>query len=154
LAVVLLLLVIFVVAGYFLVVPKSRSAMMQEYQYQRDLWDKRVPAAFRYFVDPECACPPEYEEHYVVVEENGSTVARFEGPTDTSEYSRNAIPPDVLSIDAAFELIRQGINEAGHIEIDYDGSYGFPTDVTIYWSEVGADDFFGFEVYNFEVIQN
>ena len=150
-AVVVLLIIVFVITGYFFVAPKTQSSAMTEFLQHRELWNRQQPDSYRYVVDPDCFCTAEYREHYAVTETNGSVTARFERPPNANSALAGLTPPDVLTIDKAFALVEQGIDEAGHIEVAYDDSYGFPTDATIYWSEIGADDFFGFQIYSFEI---
>ena len=154
LAVVLVLVIVFVAAGYFLVLPKSHSAMLEELQHNRGLWNRRAPDTFSYVIDPECVCVPKDTEPYSVLDENGYLTAKFESLSHMTSGSDDSVPRNVLSIHGAFKLVEKGIDEAGHLQVQYDDSYGFPADVMIYWSQQGADDYEGFRIYDFEAIEN
>lgn len=150
-AVVVFVVIIFVVAGYFLIAPKPRSAMLEELQEQRLRWDRQAPAAFSYVVDPACVCAPIDDAPYEVREQNGQRTARFLDLSYATSGADDARPENILSIADAFALAESGIAGASHVRIDYHRLHAFPTDVIIHWSGLDADDHEGFRIYEFRV---
>ncbi|MBT8078775.1 MAG: hypothetical protein KJO31_09350 [Gammaproteobacteria bacterium] len=151
-AVVVFVVIIFVIAGYFLIAPKPRSAMLEELRDQRLRWDRQAPAAFSYVVDPACVCAPIEDAPYEVLELNGQRTARFLDLSHATSGADDAGPENILSIADAFALAEAGVAGASHITIDYHRLHGFPTDVMIHWSGSDADDHEGFRIYEFRVV--
>ena len=126
--------------------------MLDELQHNRELWKRQSPAVFRYVLDPSCNCPPQSDEPYVVLQDLGEVTAQFESRPGSIENPGDIVPPNVLSINATFELLARGIDEAADVQVTYDDFYGYPTDVMIHWSQTSADDSWGFQIHDFELI--
>ena len=63
LALVLLLLILFISAAYFFMIPAPEGAaeqgdLLAEVAAKRSTWESAQPASFRYVVDRDCYCDP------------------------------------------------------------------------------------------------
>ena len=154
LAVVVVVVFIFVAVGYFFLIPKSRITMQEQLQSNRDLWSKVAPSTFSYKIDPECDCSTTENAPYRVEFENGYMTAEFEDLSHMTSGSDDVTPPNALSIERAFQLVDRAIDEADSVQIQYDNSYGFPSEVTIHWSQQDSDDYFRFRIDDFRTVRN
>ena len=154
LAVVVVVVILFVAVGYFFLIPQSRTTMEEELQSNRDLWNKVAPSVFNYNVDPECDCSVTENAPYRVEFENGYMTAEFEDLSHMTSGSDGMMPPNALSIERAFQLVEKAIGEADSVQVQYDRSYGFPSEVTILWSQQDPDDYFLLRIDNFRIVRD
>lgn len=158
LAVVLLLLILFVSAGFLLVLEKpaataGRGALEAEFERHAELWASRRPRAFRYVVERSCFCAPEYRQPYRVHEEGDIRDVSFASPLAPESREYRGRPPDPELIGDLFRLVRRALAEADAVEVSYDPGFGFPSSVTIDWSFELADEEQYFSVRDFEVFE-
>lgn len=128
---VLLLLILFVSAGYFFFLHEpglspDRQAALTELQLRRSEWQAERPPAFRYEVERQCECPLDYTEPFTVV-----------------EYLDD--PDNEAWIDGFFEAIEAGLLAGERVAVIYDPRFGYPADFTI-----GSEETF---VRNFIVLE-
>ncbi len=132
LAVVLLLLVMFISAGFYLLVvkpgsPDTDSAQRYGLDSARATWDTHRPRRFRYVVDRQCDCPIEERQPFVVTEEGLKVTARFAIPLESSTGELLTGPADVASITRLFAIAEVAIVADEVIELAFDANFGFPS---------------------------
>lgn len=158
LALVLLLLILFISAAYFFMIPAPEKAagdgdVLTEFAARRSAWESRRPASFRYVVDRDCYCSPAFVEPYVATEERGSKSAAFliEIESATGEFISK--PPDPVWIDDLFALIEQSVRDDMVVEIEYDKDLGFPVSILVRPDPTPPDSVYRIEVRDFEIIE-
>ena len=133
----LLLLIIFVSAGYIVATHPTEdlasSPEREAFERAKRKWQRREPAAYSYAVDRDCYCSAEYRETYVVTVFDGAT--GFALKQDTGRR-----PPDPLSIGGIFELLDTALHDADTVSVTYDTDFGFPDNLRIDWRSGTADD--------------
>ncbi|MDX1498860.1 MAG: DUF6174 domain-containing protein [Woeseiaceae bacterium] len=157
-AVALLLLILFVSAGFLLVLEKpaasaGRGALEAEFERQAEFWAARRPRAFRYVVERSCFCAPDYRQPYVVREEGDVHSVAFASPLAPESREYRGTPPEPELIGNLFDLVRRALAEADAVDVSYDPAFGFPASITIDWSYDLADEEQYFSVRDFEVIE-
>lgn len=158
LAVVLLLLILFVSAAYFFYIPAPGDAsgardLLAELSDQRDAWDAKRPAAFRYVVDRDCYCERTYVEPYIATEEPGGNSAAFTIEIETMSGEFIAVPPDPVWIDDLFDLVERSVREDKHVEVSYDKEFGFPSAIMVHPVPPPPDSVYRIEVRDFETLE-
>ena len=146
----LLLLILFVTAGYFFwLVPGDGSRGVEPAERHEARWREAEPAAYRYVVRRRCDCPRDRLAAYVVTVDRGETTFAFPIPVeaDGGGFLDAPVDPDAIAnIFAAIDLA----SASGHeVSAGYDRQYGFPVAVTIA-TAAGAR---GWEVRDFEVLR-
>ncbi|MDJ0759291.1 MAG: DUF6174 domain-containing protein [Woeseiaceae bacterium] len=156
LAGVIMLLIIFVSAGYILTLPApeqtdSSDTRLQEIDSQRRLWQRRRPDAYEYVVDRDCNCDADYADPYrVTVDATGKT---FRFDADYGAPGLGYGPAEPADIDLLFDLIEAAI-VAGHtVFVFYDSDYGYPTNARIIRDGASLDEEYTFDVRGFQVIR-
>lgn len=130
---VLLLLVVFVSAGYFFFLagsglsPADEASLAQLHE-RRDEWRARRPPAFRYEIERECECPLDYIEPFTVI-----------------EYRDD--PDNQAWIDLYFERIEEGIRAGSDVTVRFDPRFSYPNDFQIADEQTYIRDF---EVLEYE----
>ena len=158
LALVLLLLILFVSAAYFFVIPgPDRSGhdgdALAEVAANRSTWESIRPAAFRYVVDRDCYCDRTYVEPYVATEEPGGRSAAFTIEIETPGGEFIAVPPDPVWMDDLFDLVEQSVREEKHVEVAYDKEFGFPNSILVHPAPRQPDSVYRVEVRDFETLE-
>ena len=142
LALVLLLLILFISAAYFFVIPTPEEApghgdALAEVTARRDIWIAQRPASFRYVVDRDCYCDPAYAEPYIATEERGSKSATF-----------------VIEIESASgEFIERSLLDEMVVEVEYDKDLGHPVSIQVHPDPPPPDSMYRVEVRDFEIIE-
>ena len=158
LALVLLLLILFISAAYFFMIPAPGVApgygdAEAELGVRRSTWESRRPASFRYVVDRDCNCDPAFVEPYVATEERGSKSAAFliEIESDNGEFVSR--PTDPVWIDDLFGLIEQSFRDGMVVDVDYHKDLGFPVSILVRPDPAPPDSQYRIEVRDFEIIE-
>ena len=152
-AVAVLLLILFVTAGWFLIIPAenesdTNSAHTDALHDNRALWLEQRPPAYSYVIDRDCACDQYHSEPYRAMELTDGKSATF--PTHALEKlgDRNAMPGNPVWISDVFRAIEVAISNGTLDEVDYDYTLGHPTLVRIHsndagtnWLEIRVQDF-------------
>jgi len=158
LAVVLLLLILFLATGYFFFVPDSevtpdRQSLLLEIDESRAAWEATKPAEFTYVIRRSCFCPRRITRPFRVSESSGIVRATVPETSPIGSESDLVELPDTLSIDSVFELLADAVREADRINIAYDETFGFPTEIRIDWSARTIDDEDTYRIDQFVVIR-
>ncbi len=156
LAGVIMLLIIFVSAGYILTLPAPDQAVttdpqLQEIDRQRGLWRRREPDAYEYVVDRDCNCDSDYADPYrVTVDATGKT---FQFDAGYGEPGIDDGPAEPADIDVLFDLIEAAIVSDHVVMVFYDSDYGFPANARIIRDGASLDEEYTFDVRGFQVIR-
>lgn len=157
-AVAMLLLILFVSAGYMMLIPaeqeqRADAGTAAELQRNRTLWEQNKPRSFRYTVDRSCFCSAEITTPFVATEERGLRQAAFRTEVESSIGEFLDAPEQPIWIDDIFaeidEAVASDLDPA--IEVRYDPDLGFPLVTDIRYPM--PDAYFKYEVEDFEVLE-
>ncbi|MDX1515985.1 MAG: DUF6174 domain-containing protein [Woeseiaceae bacterium] len=151
---VLLLLIVFVTAGYvFFLSPPGQPPVAGDalslLDAQRAKWQRERPIAFRYVVERHCFCLELYVQPYVVTEDDDLRNAAFAIPFESTDGSMHEAPPEPVFIDDVFDAIETAIADGTPVDVRYDRQWGFPADTTI--GSLAADAGYQYLVRDFDV---
>ena len=145
----LMLLILFVSAGYFFwLLPgddaEPQPAMARHYERWREL----KPRSFRYVVRRSCDCARDFLAAYTVTVRGGETTTAFPIPVEADGGGFLEIPPAPDTIEDVFAAIADA-NAAGRdVSAGYDREFGFPVAVTIRDRRGNR----GWEIRDFEIL--
>ncbi|MEO1201202.1 MAG: DUF6174 domain-containing protein [Pseudomonadota bacterium] len=129
----LLLLILFVSAGYFFwLMPVDDGAdgpSVVAGHYER--WREREPEAYRYVVRRSCDCAREFLAAYTVTVRDGVTTHRFPIPVEAGSGGFLESPPEPDTIDDVFAAIAEATEAGRDVTAGYDRELGFPVAVMI-----------------------
>ena len=157
-AVAMLLLILFVSAGYMMLIPTDQdrgagTSAAADLQRNRELWEQNKPRSFRYTVDRSCFCSAEITTPYVATEERGLRRAAFRTEVESSIGEFLDAPEQPIWIDDIFaeigEAVASDLDPA--IDVRYDPDYGYPLVADIRYPM--PDAYFKYEVEDFEVLE-
>jgi hypothetical protein len=158
LALVLLLLILFISAAYFFMIPApdktpAHEDLLEKLSASRNTWESGRPASFRYVVDRDCYCDPAYVEPYVANEERGSKSAAFVIEIESSTGEFISAPPKPVWIDDLFDLIEQSVGDEERVEVEYDKDLGFPVSILVHPDASPPDSVYRVEIRDFEITE-
>ena len=158
LALVLLLLILFISAAYFFMIPAPEEApgqedLLAELTIQRSAWKSGQPESFRYVVDRDCNCDPGYVEPYVATEERGNKSAAFVIEIESATGEFISTPPRPVWIDDLFSLIEQSVRDEKQVVVTYDKELGFPVSILVRPDPAPPDSVYRVEVRDFEITE-
>lgn len=123
-----------------------------ELQQNRAKWEGQNIEHYRFTVVASCFCPfagaqvtYEVQNGQVLNESIQSDPDRQIDPAQASAFYQ-----DYNTIDKVFDYLEKETKEADQITIDYDPTYGFPTDVSIDRIKEAIDDEMYLTLSNFE----
>lgn len=157
-AVALLLMILFVLVGYFFTITgpgadPARQSQQAEFQTNLELWRSRRPIAFEYIVERSCYCAPDYRRPYRVRERDDGRAAIYASPLEPGSQTVDGDPPEPVWLEDLFVLVGRALTEADEVRVSYDPAFGFPTNISIDWSQQQADEEQYFVVRDFDVIE-
>ena len=147
----LLLLILFVSAGYFFWLPQGGDAdpaVAAPVARHWDRWRKAEPRAYRYVVRRSCDCSRDFLAAYTVTVEDGRASAAFDIPVESSDGGFVDVPPEPDTIEDIFAAIRSANANGDDVSAGYDRRRGFPVAVTIRTRSGNT----GWEVRDFQVL--
>lgn len=158
LALVLLLLILFISAAYFFMIPAPdrttvEGDLIAELAAQRNNWESGRPASFRYVVERDCYCERSFTEPYVATEEGDSKSAAFMIEIETAAGEFVSTPPGPVWIDDLFDLVEQAIHDKTVVEVEYDKDLGFPVSIVTRPGPAPPDSVYRVEVRDFEILE-
>jgi hypothetical protein len=158
LALVLLLLILFISAAYFFLIPapekpSGQGDLLAELATNRSTWESERPASYRYVVDRDCYCGPAYVEAYVATEQRGSRSAAFTIEIETATGEFISAPPGPVWIDDLFDLIEQSIRDEKAVDVEYHEDLGFPVSIITHPEPPPPDSVYRVQVRDFEVLE-
>lgn len=127
---------------FALVLTLSACGGGSAFQQNQEKWEGHNLDHYRFTIAVSCFCPFAFVEVTYEVQ-NGQVVNQSvktspDNPVDEAQVSDFYQP--YSTIEKVFDYVEQAINEADKTTIDYDPTYGFPTEVAIDWIELAADD--------------
>lgn len=126
----------------------SGSALQQN----RDKWEAQNFNHYRFTVVVSCFCPfAGAEMTYEVL--NGQVVSQsVQAPPEREidEAQVGDFYQPYNTIEKVFEYVEEAVKEADETTIEYDPTYGFPTQVSIDWIKEAGDDEMYLTLSNFE----
>ena len=158
-AVILVLLILLVSAGYYFVVARpdefaARDAMAEAFELASTQWEERKPASYRYVVDRNCDCPPEIDRAYVVTVSEGARDASFPIPVEASTGAILEAPVDPVWLEDVIDNIERVLRSGGEVDATYNYLYGYPERVDLAPGDAVTETARQFEIRDFEVIRN
>ena len=126
-----------------------------EFQRNQDKWQSQDIEHYRFTIAVSCFCPFAFVEVTYEVQ-NGQVVDQSvqtspDNPVDEAQVSDFYQP--YSTIEKVFDYVGKALNEADKTTVDFDPTYGFPTEVAIDWIELAADDEIYLTLSNFEALQ-
>lgn len=136
LAAVILLLIMFVLGGFFLLVPdpggvEQHTKLIEQLVANRQQWRDRRPAEFRYVVDRDCVCDERLRRPYVATEHGTMRSAEYLVNVGQEPLEGGRTPPEVAWIADLFDAIEQAASRSELDQVSYDARFGYPTVVVI-----------------------
>jgi uncharacterized protein YceK len=119
---------------------------------EQEKWQNASIPHYRYELSISCFCIFAQDMPLVIEVKDGEAVSM--------EYKNGKeIDPALLeqfqrydTIDKIFAELEKAQSEAEHVEVTYDETYGFPTQITIDQAQMAADDELYLTISNFEVL--
>jgi hypothetical protein len=139
---------------FVLVLILSACSGGSAFQRNLDTWEEQNINHYRFTVIVGCFCPfAGAEVTYEVL--NGQVVSESvkpasNRPDDPARISDFYQPYN--TIEKVFDYVGRAVNEADKTTIEYDPTYGFPTDVSVDLIELAMDDELYLTLSNFEVL--
>jgi len=121
-------------------------------QQNQTKWESQNIDHYRFTIAVSCFCPfANVEVTYEV--QNGQVVSQSvqaspDNPVDEAQVSD--FYQDYNTIDKVIDYVGRAVNEADKTTIEYDSTYGFPTNVSVDWIEQAVDDEMYLTLSNFE----
>ena len=158
LALVLLLLILFISAAYFFMIPApekptGQGDLLAELATRRSAWEAQRPAAYRYVVDRDCYCERTYTEPYIATQDGDNRSAAFTVEIESASGEFIATPPGAVWIDDLFDLIEQSVRDEKKVDVEYDRNLGYPTSIVVHPAPAPPDSIFRVEVRDFETLE-
>ncbi|MEW5830116.1 MAG: DUF6174 domain-containing protein [Chloroflexota bacterium] len=126
-----------------------------EFDRQRAAWDGQAVTHYRFTVAVLCFCPfANVPVTYEVLD--GQVVNASVGPEvdlggGTLEQV-TSMTAEFDTVEKLFAYVERALNEADKVEVTYDASYGFPSQVSVDWIELAVDDELAFTITGFEAL--
>lgn len=142
----------FVSLLFILVLTLSACGGGSTFQQNQAKWERQNIDHYRYTIAVSCFCPFAFVEVTYEVQ-NGQVVSQSvqtspDNPVDEEQVIE--FYQDYNTIDKVFDYLGRAVNEADRTTIEYDSTYGFPTEVAVDWMEQAADDEIYLTLSNFE----
>ena len=114
--------------------------------FQRGVWRSNGIDSYRFTVSRPCFCPTEWSGPFEVEVEDGQVVSVTRDGGVVGAEQAGSIP---RTIEAVFEVVLENTT-ASKIEVTYDATFGFPSQVSVDPIANAADEEFGITVMGFE----
>lgn len=142
----------FITLFFVLVLMLSACGGGSTFQQNQNKWKSQNIDHYRYTIAVSCFCPFAFVEVTYEVQ-NGEVVNQSiqtspENPVDEEQVNEFYQPYN--TIEKVFDYVDEAVRDADDITIEYNPTYGFPTDVSIDWIELAADDEIYLTLSNFE----
>ena len=137
---------------FVLVLTLSACGGGSAFQQNQEKWESQNIDHYRFTVAVSCFCPfANVEVTYEV--QNGQVVSQSvqaspDNPVDEAQVSDFYQPYN--TIEKVFDYVNEAINDADETTIEYDPTYGFPTNITVDWIKQATDDEMYLTLSNFE----
>jgi Family of unknown function (DUF6174) len=121
-------------------------------EQNREKWEGQNFNHYRFTVVVSCFCPFAGAEVTYEVQ-NGQMVGQAVQAHPDRQFDPDQISEfyqDYNTIEKVFNYVERASNEADETTIEYDPTYGFPTDISVDWIKEAIDDEFYLTLSNFE----
>lgn len=137
------LLFLLLISACAVLEPEPGAADRRALARNRALWSRVGPASYRYVYSPRCGeCAPSSQRPTWLTVQAGKVVdaTYVDGGTPV------LVGPQVYAtVDSLFALVQRAYDaHAAEVQVTYDASFGYPTDVWIDWRRDMADEEGGF----------
>lgn len=116
-------------------------------------WQDQAPAHYRFDLQIGCFCAFRDRMPLTVEIQNGEIVSIVDatGAAPTEQEMEWYAP--YLGVDKVFEYAQKASTEAAKLEIKYDASLGYPTQLYVDWNEETMDEEVGLDITNLTVLE-
>ena len=121
-------------------------------EQNREKWEALNFDHYRFTVVVSCFCPFAGAEVTYEVQ-NGQIVDQAVQAHPDRQFAPDQISEfyqDYNTIEKVFTFVERATNEADETTIEYDPTYGFPTDISVDWIKEAVDDVVYLTLNNFE----
>ena len=142
----------FISLFFALVLTLSACGGGSAFQQNQEKWEGKNIDHYQFTVAVSCFCPfANVEVTYEV--QNGQVVSQSvksspDNPVDEAQVSD--FYQDYNTIEKVFDYVGRAVDEADETTIEYDSTYGFPTNVSVDWIKQAIDDEMYLTLSNFE----
>ena len=137
---------------FVLVLTLSACGGGSAFQRNLDKWEAQNIGHYQFTVAVSCFCPfANVEVTYEVLNGevvNQSVQTSSDNPVDEAQVSD--FYQSYNTIEKVFDYVGDAINKADETNIEYDPTYGFPTNITVDWIKLAVDDEMYLTLSNFE----
>ncbi|NEO30420.1 MAG: hypothetical protein F6K36_08285 [Symploca sp. SIO3C6] len=127
-------------------------SQLKQLRINRRWWRRANISSYRYTFSNGCFCVPEARGPVVIEVINGQTTSITS--VETGEPVNRELFQAFDTIPKLFQVIANGIrSRADRLEVDYDPTLGYPTQITIDFSFQIADEELFLGIRDFEVIE-
>ena len=139
---------------FVLVLTLSACGGGSAFQQNQEKWEGQNIDHYRFTIAVSCFCPfANVDVTYDV--QNGQVVSQSvqsspDNPVDEAQVSDFYQPYN--TIEKVFEYLAGAIKDADETIIDYDPTYGFPTNISVDWIEQAIDDEMYLAISDFETL--
>ena len=142
----------FIPLFFALVLMLSACGGGSAFQQNQEKWEGQNIDHYQFTVAVSCFCPfANVEVTYEV--QNGQVVSQSvqsspDNPVDEAQVSD--FYQSYNTIEKVFDYVGEAVRDADETTIEYDPTYGFPTDISIDWIKQAIDDEMYLTISNFE----
>ena len=143
-----------IITLFFILVLTLSACGGSAFQQNQKNWEGQNINHYRFTVAVSCFCPfANVEVTYEVL--NGQVVNQSvqsspDNPVDEALVSD--FYQSYNTIEKIFDYVGGAINDADETTIEYDPTYGFPTDISVDWIKQAVDDEMYLTLSNFKVL--
>lgn len=152
---VVLLMIVFVSVGYFFTIvdaPPPEDPAAIDVATREAQWVQNQPARYRFTVERECYCPPEYRKPFTVTVENGLRSFSYSRTFEQSTTGATPAPPEPVAVDDLFRLLHNAARYADSLSVSFHSEFGYPEIIRVDWSDHRADDEQAFIIRDFQAL--
>ena len=123
-----------------------------EVERAQEKWQDANISHYSYELTISCFCVFSPDMPLVIEVQNGEAVSMTYKSGKEIDAANMELFQRYDTIDKVFAELEKAQNEAERVEVTYDETYGFPTQITIDHAEMAADDELYLSISNFEVL--
>ena len=143
-----------IITLFFILVLTLSACGGSAFQQNQKNWEGQNINHYRFTVAVSCFCPfANVEVTYEVL--NGQVVnqsVRSSPDNPVDEALVSDFYQSYNTIEKIFDYVGGAINDADETTIEYDPTYGFPTDISVDWIKQAVDDEMYLTLSNFKVL--
>ena len=126
-----------------------------EFEKNQQLWENANISHYRYTLSLSCFCAFMEDMPLTIEVQNDQIVSitSVKGSVVDTTNPSYSIFENYATMDRIFLQLKTALEEADEVVVVYDGTYGFPTSITIDQIKEATDDELWITVENFEILQ-